>query len=679
MGTAGVGKTALALHWAHSVAAGFPDGSLYLNLRGFDPSNAPLEPGEALNQFIRAIGLPGRHPIPPSLEERAALFRTLTQGRRMLVVLDNALDSEQVRPLIPSSPGCFTLVTSRHRLGGLVIRDGASRVTISPLSRSDSVSLLTKLLPSQVVADGRPDDLPTLADRCARLPLALRVAAEVVSRTEFVPLNEIISQLGTESQSLDTLTVRDDEAAAVESVFSWSYRALSHRAARTFRLIGLHTGASITVPTIAALLGESEREARQGTQELVDAHLIKETSRDRFRLHDLLRAYAIRRVHEEESAEFQRAARERVLFWYLHTADRANRVLAPHRRHVALPTPPPGVTPLHFTSYESAIDWCESERLNLVSAIRSAEETGFPEIGWKLPAVLFSFFYVRNYSDDWVASYTIGSRVAARLSDREAESVMSHRLGVAHKEAGHFQEALAHFERALRLREEIGDRVGAATALSNIGLCVTGLGEPARAIDIFRESLRISEEVGDTWTRAWTLHNLGEAQVAAGRLPDALASGRESLRLADTLDDQIVQELALHQLGAAYHQSGDYAAAAAQHIKALQISRNLGHRVVEAGVLMNMGDTLRLQEHYAGALAAYTEASVLYEAIGDRSTTAEILLRIAHVLTTGSLDHTGQAPSLRARAAAITAELNSATPNRRSISPGGQADGGTPD
>ena len=630
VGTAGVGKTALALHWSHRVTMQFPDGSLYINLRGHDPTNAPLTSSEALTQFIRAVGVQGQL-VPRRLDERAALFRTLTTGKRLLVVLDNAVDAAHIRPLIPGSPSSFVVVTSRNNLASLVARDGASRIYVPVLSLADSAALLGQLLGDRAGAE--PVAVTALAEKCACLPLALRIAAESVARSEFMSIADVVIGLTSESDALDSLSrPRIDRATDIKSVFSWSYRSLSASAARAFRLIGLHPGGSVTIPATAAILGSDEATAAGLMEELIDAHLIKETMRGRFRYHDLLRGYAVDRAQADETAESRHAALARILAWYLHTADVANRMLAPSRRHVSLPPLPQGIRPLAFDSYESAMAWCEAQRLNLVAATQTAEVNGFLEIAWKLPSTLFSYLYVRWYLDDWIATYTIGSRAAEQLADKSAMSMIVHRLGVAYKEQGLFADALPRFETALVIRREIGDRQGEATALSNMGLCATGLGDPQRALTLYHDSLEISREVSDIWTQGWTLHNLGEAQSALGMFVDARDSELESLRIGEQLGDKIVQVLALRQLGEVYHGLADYPEAMACHRRALLVSREIGHRATEARVLHNMGRTLARQELLGESLAAFDEAIGISETMGDRLATAHTLLALADVL-----------------------------------------------
>ncbi|MDT0342260.1 ATP-binding protein [Streptomyces litchfieldiae] len=337
-GTAGAGKTSLAIRWAHRIEERFPDGQLYVNLRGYDPGE-PVTAQEALHRFLTALGVPAPA-IPADVDASAALFRSLLAGRRMLIVLDNAASVAQVRPLLPGSAGCLVIVTSRSRLPGLAIRDGAHRLTLGTLPESEAIALLRA-----VTAGYRPEDdadkLAELARLCARLPLALRIAAERAAGYPHLRLDDLIAELRDESSLWDALSAGDGEDAdAVRTVFAWSYRALSDQAARLFRLLGLHPGPEFGLPAAAALAGVGTGKTRQLLNSLVEAHLLQQTMPDRYEFHDLLRAYASDQVQRDEPAEERTAALRRVLDWYVHTADAAQTWMSPIRDH--LPLAPPG-------------------------------------------------------------------------------------------------------------------------------------------------------------------------------------------------------------------------------------------------------------------------------------------------------------------------------------------------
>ncbi len=363
----------------------FPDGQLYVNLRGYDPGE-PVTAQEALHRFLTGLGVPA-NAVPAHTESAAALFRSLLADRRVLIVLDNAATAAQVRPLLPGHSGCFVVVTSRGRLSGLAVRDGAHRTTLGTLPEPEAVALLRT-----VTSGYRPEDdaekLVELARLCARLPLALRIAAERAACHPHMRLDELIADLRDESGLWDVLSTGDEQDAdAVRSVFAWSYRALSPDAARLFRLLGLHPGPEFGIAVAAALAGISGRKARQLLDVLVGAHLLEQTAPDRFAFHDLLRAYAMDQARLEETPDSRAAVLRRVLDWYLHTADAVQGLMAPARDRLALDPADEQVAPLSFSDYDQGVDWAERERKNLIAAVRAAEKAGLDLYAWRLAAV----------------------------------------------------------------------------------------------------------------------------------------------------------------------------------------------------------------------------------------------------------------------------------------------------
>src|SRR5579875_2723263 len=351
-GTAGVGKTALAVHWAHQVASRFPDGQLYVNLRGYDPGQ-PVPPGDALAGFLRALGVPGSD-TPPDTGERAGLYRSLLAGRRLLVVLDNAGSVGQVRPLLPGAPTCMTLVTSRDALAGLVARDGAQRLDLALLPLDEATALLTGLIGERAVAD--PDAVTVLARRCAQLPLALRVAAELATSRPAEPLGALTRELDDQNRRLELLDADGDPVTAVRGVFSWSVRRLPPAAARTFRLLGLHPGPEFDPYAVAALTGEDAATATQALGQLARAYLTEPgTDRsaaapgrlEQYRLHDLLRDYARELAAATDGPAVTHAALTRLFDYYLGTAAAAMDTLFPAERHrrPRVPLPAAGAAP----------------------------------------------------------------------------------------------------------------------------------------------------------------------------------------------------------------------------------------------------------------------------------------------------------------------------------------------
>ncbi len=382
-GMAGIGKTAFAVHCAHQIKDRYPDGQLYANLRGFDPSRSPLSPESVIRAFLEALGTPPTR-IPAGNDAQIGLYRSLLADRRMLIVLDNVLDAEQVRPLLPGTPGCLTLITSRNQLTSLAATDGARLITLDPLTRDEARELLTARLGADRVA-AEPSATDGIIDRCGRLPLALAiVAARAAARPDF-PLATLAEELGEGNggagDSLDALR-GGDAATNVRTAFSLSYQALSPPAARLFRLLGLHPGPDVSLPAAASLVGLPARRARPVLTELADANLVAEPRPGRFTLHDLLRAYAAEQVQKLEPERGRHAATHRMLDHYLHCAHAAGQTLAPTRDRIELAAPQPGTSQENLAHEAAALDWFTTERMVLLAMIdQVAGDAGTPTPG----------------------------------------------------------------------------------------------------------------------------------------------------------------------------------------------------------------------------------------------------------------------------------------------------------
>lgn len=396
-GTAGVGKTSLAVHWSRQVRTRFPDGQLYVNLRGYDPGD-PVTAAQTLARFLGALGVP-IEAIPHDLEARSALYRSLLADKQVLIVLDNAASVRQVRPLLSGSDGCLVLITSRDWLSGLVARDGARRVTLDIFPESEAVELLRSTM-SEYRAGESDEDLADLAHLCARLPLALRIAAERAAARPRMPLSALIDDLRDESSLWESLSINDDdEADAVRSVFAWSYRALPPQVARMFRLLGLLPGTDISVQAAAELADVTSGKARRLLDSLVGAHLLEQTMHDRWYFHDLLRAYAVELAVEEEPANMRHAAVERSCRWYLRGMAAAAAV------HDSFYADDWGVeVDFHdgptFAGQNEAMAWFTVETDNLVAACRTAAAAKLHEIVWKLVGLLRTPFIDRHPAEE---------------------------------------------------------------------------------------------------------------------------------------------------------------------------------------------------------------------------------------------------------------------------------------
>ncbi|MBV9142013.1 MAG: tetratricopeptide repeat protein [Pseudonocardiales bacterium] len=564
-GTAGVGKTALAVRWAHRVRDRFPEGQLFVNPRGYD-SGPPMAPEQALEEFLRALDVPAER-IPAGLGARAALYRSLLDGRRVVIVLDNANAAEQVRPLLPGSATCRVVVTSRSRLSGLIAHDGASRVTVDLLPPAEAIALLGDVIADHRVA-AEPESTVQLASRCAYLPLALRLAAERAAAHPHLTLAELAGELTVVHDRLDLLaTAEEDEATALRAVFSWSYQALAPPAARVFRLLGLHAGPDISTWATAALTNTTPTAARRRLETLAGTHLIEETGKDRYRLHDLLRVYAAERATAEDSDADRAAAVRRVLIWYLQTGDGADRILNPHRRRVpgwtvgsadgswtvgsadGLDPPALGCAPLEFTTYGQALDWCEAERANLVAAIRHAAQLGEHGVASKLPLALRSFFNLRKYWADLISTHHIGLTAALHLHDREAQAWSRGGLGMAYLDLRQYDEALDHCQRALHICQDIGDSWGEAVALLGLAKAYVHLGRYNEALDHSQQALRICQDISDPWSHTFALLAIGIIHRKLTHFNDALDYFQRTLTVVRSVHYPAGKAMTLHNLG----------------------------------------------------------------------------------------------------------------------------------
>jgi DNA-binding SARP family transcriptional activator/tetratricopeptide (TPR) repeat protein len=485
-GMAGIGKTTLAVHWAHRIADRFPDGQLFINLRGFDPTGSIVSPEEAIRIFIDALGVPPQQ-IPAGLEAQTALYRSMLAQRRVLILLDNARDTDQVRPLLPGNPGCQVIVTSRNQLTGLVAGDGAHPLTLNQLTSAEAHDFLVRRL-GTARSSAEPEAAEEIITRCARLPLALAIVAARAAAHPGFPLSAIAEELRSSQGSLDAFA-GSDITIDVRAVFSSSYQALSAPAARLFRLLGLHHGPDISAPGAAGLAGLPLRETRGLLAELTRAHLLIEHFPGRYILHDLLRVYATERVRAEETPQERDLALERILSWYLHTADAAYAHITPNRRRIPLEPLPSRCLPLAFTTYEQALDWCETERANLVSAVHTAAASGQPGIAWRLPAVLWGFFYLRSYTRDWDDAARTGLSAARAAHDRAGEGQSLGDVGTAARQLGRFDEAIGHLRRAMVIHRELGATDARAMAVANLGDVYLQTGQLDKAVEYIRRGL----------------------------------------------------------------------------------------------------------------------------------------------------------------------------------------------
>ncbi len=615
-GAGGLGKTTLAIHAAHKIRDQFPDGQLYMDLLG--ATAQPLRPGDVLARFLRDLGQDVDKVLAGD-EERAALYRTLLTGRRVLIVLDNARDAAQVRPLLPGSASCAVLVTTRNRTADLA---STRYIDLNVLEDDEALALFTRILGDErVVAE--PEATAEVLEACAGLPLAIRICAARLAARSHWPIATMARRLRDERRRLDELKVGD---LAVRASFQVSYDSLrltpggDPRAAgaidpaRLFRLLGIWQGQWISLQAAAALIGASRDNTdvvEYALEGLVDAHLLESPEPDWYRFHDLLRVYATERARADESQEERAAAAERLLRWYLHTADGAAHVVAPHRYHLPLQAQSE-VAPRWFETSEEALDWYDSERENIVVATRQAAQASLHDVAWRLPAGLFPIFNRRDNWADAIATHRVAVESAVLAGNRPGEGWARNNLGFALARLRD-PEAFGHLNQALAIRHELGDPPGAAQtaiSLADAHLKLTG---PAEAIDPYQVALAAAQEAGNRFLttvalnnlgevyldlgrldeaadcfrqtrddsanpygQAFSLHNLGRVYVELGRLPEAIASLRDALRLHERTGDMNGKATTYRYLGRAYRAAGEFALARESWEAALAIFRQVG-------------------------------------------------------------------------------------------------------
>lgn len=647
-GPAGIGKTALAVQWAHRMAARFPDGQLFVDLHG-------LSAADALSHALRSLGVPGDR-LPSGVAEQASLYRSLLHGRRMLVVIDSGATAEDVLPLVPASPGSLLLVTSRATLAALATHHAVCSVTLDVLARDEALTLLDKLLGAEVVRR-EPAAVAELARLCDRMPLALRIAAAKLAVTNR-PVGELVGELSGANR-LDALAV-DGGSRSVRAVFASSYRSLSPAAARLFRLLGLHPGPTFAAPLAAAMMGARPAGARPVIDELANAHLILEVGAGRHRFHDLIALFAYQRAQAEESEAARDEAVARMLDWYLSIADAANRIVDPGRDRV---TPsvrfPPGELPFP-AQHHAALAYLDSERGNLLPIARFAVEHGDPAVAWQMTYLLTGFYDSRGHWRERVELCHWGIAAAQAGGDPATEGLMRSALGVAciatrqFDEAlqslyaalalmragddlrgiGHvhnniavaysgqrrFEEAVEAFRHALATHESSGHRLGIALARNNIGHTYARMGRPELSRPDLVRALAISREIGNPRLEAATLHSLGEAELFRGVPGEALKNFRQALAVYRRIGDRQYEAETLHGLGLAHLRRGDGDSAIRHLGRALTLTRQIADQHLEAVVRhglgqahLHRGDLPAAREQLRLSLALRTRVPDSYE------------------------------------------------------------------
>jgi DNA-binding SARP family transcriptional activator/Tfp pilus assembly protein PilF len=608
-GVAGVGKTALAVHWASRARDAFPDGQLYVNLRGHAPA-APMRPVEALAGLLPALGVRADQ-VPTDLDRAAALYRTVLADRRMLVVLDDARTAEQVRPLLPGSPGIVVVVTSRYGLGGLVARDGAVHVALDPLTAPEADALLGRMLGRRRV-DAEPEATGELARLCGMLPLALRIAAANLTLHPDQSVAAQVAELAADDR-LGRLKVDGDDQHAVRAAFDLSYAALSAPAAQLFRLLGLVPGADFGVGLAAAMAGADPASAASLLAHLVDASLVSRTARDRFAFHDLLRLYAAERADETDGPAERAAATDRMLDWYLAGVDAGARALYPGRRRLEVPVPPRPA----FETRADALAWLDLERSGLVAAARlAAARPATRQAAWLLADTLRGYFWLRLHIVDWQAVADAGLAAAVAAGDPVGAAAAELCLADPYRAQGRYQDAIEHYRRAAESARAGGWDAGEGIVLTNLGMAYVWLGRLDEAARCWQRRLDIAARTGDHAGAAASLTNLGLLDLSWGRLDRAADRHLRAADLQRTVGSRQNEAIALANLAETYHLLGRLGEAHDHLLRALALHRDAGDRGAEAESLRILAVVqLDLGEHHR-ALELAMEAATLARETG---------------------------------------------------------------
>ncbi|MCW6009359.1 tetratricopeptide repeat protein [Micromonospora sp. CPCC 205371] len=625
-GTAGVGKTALAIHWAHRAASHFPDGQLYVNLRGFDPGGRLTPPIEAVRGFLDALGVPP-DAVPASLDSQVGLYRSKVAGRRMLIVLDNARDADQVRPLLPGTPSSVVVVTSRDRLTGLVAGVGAEPVMLDPLSTVESRDLLARRLdPGQV--DGDPDAVRRIVAACARLPLALTIAAARVRQSGFA-LRDVADELGEAGQRLDVLDTAD-RTSQVRAVFSWSYASLSPPAARLFRLLGLHPGPEVSTPAAASLAGTPPPEIRPLLLELVQANLLAEQSPGRYVRHDLLGVYAAERCRAEDGDGERAAAVRRMLDHYTHSAYHADRVVYPLRDPIRIPLDPPapGTTPEMPADEERALAWFDAEHAVLLAIQRRAAEDGFDVLVLQLAWALRTFHVYRGYRAGMAAVWRAAIPAARRIGRLDEEAEAHRCVALAATYVDDYDEALLNYQQALRLFAEAGDDNGQGYTHQSLALLSERRDDPRAALHHAEQAVANFQSGGHDRARAKALNAVGWYHAMLGEHDQALVHCEQALALLERFTDPYGQAHTWDSLGYIHHRAGHPDRAVECYLRAVALFDEVGDRGDGALTLVRLGDSHDAAGDREAAATAWRKALDIFTALGHpEATTVEARLR----------------------------------------------------
>jgi tetratricopeptide (TPR) repeat protein len=627
-GLAGVGKTTLAVQAGHAAQerGWFGGGVLFIDLHGYD--QAPVDPGQALDALLRALGVPAEY-IPPGTEARAGLYRSVLAeiAGPVLVIADNASSEVQVRLLLPGTGPHKALVTSRHTLAGL----DARLVDVTVLDQADSVVLLDAALRAARPGDDRvigdPDAAGRLAGACGGLPLALQIVAALLKADPTLGASDLADELRVERARLGRLRYDDGTGPSVPSVaaaFELSYRRLEEVPAQVFRLLPVNPGPDVSTDVAAILAGQPVGEARQVLAGLARAHLVEAApAAGRWQMHDLLRLYALQLSDAHADADGREQARDRLLGYYLSKAGAAD----DHLRALT------GMAvPGEFTGRDDALAWLDAERTSLVAAVTMAAEGGRDQAALRLPLMLAVYLDWRRRFDDWLATMTVSLNTARRLSDRHSEGTALNSLGVALREVRRFEEAITACQDAAAIFRETGDRHGEGKALTNLGVALREVRRFEEAITADQDAAAIFRETGDRHGEGNALNNLGAALQEVRRFEEAITADQDAATIYRETGDRHGQGIALNNLGAALQEVQRFKEAITAHQDAATIYRETGDRHGQGSALVNLGVALRNVGRFEEAITADQDAAAIFRETGDRHGEGNALNNLGNAL-----------------------------------------------
>jgi DNA-binding SARP family transcriptional activator len=604
-GTAGIGKTALAIRFARQVASRFPDGQLYVNLRGFDPSGTPAEPGDALRYFFEALGVSPRQ-VPSSLEAQTGLFRSLLEGKRMLLLLDNARSADQVRSLLPGSPECMVVITSRSQLAGLVATEGARPIPLDVLSLSEATELLAARLGEERIA-AEPAAAAELIRQSAGLPLALSVTCARAITRPGLSLADLAAELSDARVRLDELDA-GDVTTDLRAVFSWSYERLSGGSGRMFRLLGVHPGPDVSAPAAASLAGVPLAAARTALAELTRASLLAEDTAGRFMFHDLLRAYAAERVAAAEGEDEPDVALRRLLDHYLRSACAATRRMYPSLRQIAPPAGLPDVVAEEFGTYEQALAWFVAEQRVLQAAVTAAGERAEDSYCWQLARSCAPVMHRRGLLHDLAGAQRTALEAAERLGDPVALGYVHCELGHVYTRLGDVAAADAHLGQALEMFTRTRDRINIAQAHYGFAILLEQQRRYADALPHAQEALRLRRSFGDRAVVGLSENVVGWIYAHLGQYDEALRHCRRGLEMLRECGSRSGAADALDSIAFAYAGLGDHELAMVHYQQSLEAFQEIGDPNGESSSLTGLGDAQFALGLFAAARRSWEQA-----------------------------------------------------------------------